>query len=41
MYLKGFVAQSTVLTDSTTDHRPIVTSIRVGDHVTKADTWLC
>jgi hypothetical protein len=37
MYSKGFVAESTVLADSTTDHRPVVNSIRGGDHVAKAD----
>jgi hypothetical protein len=32
VYTKGLVSESVVLPDSTTDHRPVVTTVRVGSH---------
>jgi hypothetical protein len=37
VYTKGFVAELVVLADSTTDHRPVVTTVKAGDHVAKAE----
>jgi hypothetical protein len=37
IYTKGLISESVVLPDSTTDHRPVVTTIRARGHVTGAD----
>jgi hypothetical protein len=37
LYTKGFISELVVLTDSTTDHRPVVTTVRAGNHVPKAE----
>jgi hypothetical protein len=37
VYTKGFISESVVLPDSTTNHRPVVTTVRAGNHVPKAE----
>jgi hypothetical protein len=37
VYTKAFVAEWVVLADSTTDHRLVVTTVKAGDHVAKAE----
>jgi hypothetical protein len=32
VYTKGLISESKVMPDSTTDHRPVVTTIRAGSH---------
>jgi hypothetical protein len=33
VYTKGLISESVVLPDSTTDHRPVMTTVRAGSHV--------
>jgi hypothetical protein len=37
VYTKGFISESVVLPDSSTDHRPLVTTVREGNHVPKTE----
>jgi hypothetical protein len=37
VYTKGLVSETEVLPDSTTDHRPVVTTVRAGSHVPGAE----
>jgi hypothetical protein len=37
VYTVGLISESVVLPDSTTDHRPMVTTVRAGNHVPKAE----
>jgi hypothetical protein len=32
VYTKGLVSESMVMPDATTDHRPVVTTVRAGGH---------
>jgi hypothetical protein len=36
VYTKGLISESVVLPDSTTDHRPVMTTVRSGIHVPRA-----
>jgi hypothetical protein len=37
VYTKRFISESAVLANSTTDHRPVVTTVRAGNHIPKAE----